>query len=186
MAEPERTRSPAYLALRASARRVLRLVEAEIARQGSGVATIYTDQFELCGSRRVYRPALAEIHALVGYLIAGAKCARSGMRWSLPPWRASTATMMLEHCRVMLNKLAPPPLPDVLASSAPALSRLARVVLVARLTADNVDGMQRAGAGRLRADIGDQFGAQDDKVQAAWVVVVTVLGRATTFEDGRP
>lgn len=44
MAEPEKTRSPAYLALRASARRVLRLVEAEIARQGSGVATIYTDQ----------------------------------------------------------------------------------------------------------------------------------------------
>jgi hypothetical protein len=64
MVEPERTRSPAYLALRASARRVLRLVEAEIARQGGGVATIYTDQFELCGSRRVYRPALAEIHAL--------------------------------------------------------------------------------------------------------------------------
>jgi hypothetical protein len=64
MAEPEKTRSPAYLALRASARRVLRLVEAEIARKGSGVATIYTDQFELCGSRRVYRPALAEIHAL--------------------------------------------------------------------------------------------------------------------------
>ena len=49
MVEPERTRSPAYLALRASARRVLRLVEAEIARQGSGVATIYTDQFGLCG-----------------------------------------------------------------------------------------------------------------------------------------
>jgi hypothetical protein len=59
----QRTRSPAYLALRASARRCLRLIESEIARQG-GVATIYADQFEICGSRRVYRPALAEIHTL--------------------------------------------------------------------------------------------------------------------------
>jgi hypothetical protein len=63
MAEPERARSPAYLVLRASARRVLRLIESELMRQG-GCATIYTDQLELCGSRRVYRPALAEIHAL--------------------------------------------------------------------------------------------------------------------------
>jgi hypothetical protein len=60
---PERTRSLAYLALRASSSRVLRLIESELARQG-GVATIYTDQLEICGSRRVYRPAMAEIHAL--------------------------------------------------------------------------------------------------------------------------
>src|SRR5258705_13992101 len=63
MTEPERIQSHAYSVLRASARRVLRLVESEITRQG-GCATIYTDQFEHCGSRRVYRPALAEIHAL--------------------------------------------------------------------------------------------------------------------------
>ena len=50
--------------LRASARRVLRLVESEIARQGGGAATVYADQLEYCGSRRVYRPALAELHAL--------------------------------------------------------------------------------------------------------------------------
>jgi hypothetical protein len=40
--------------LRASARRVLRLVEIEITRQGGRVATVYTDQLELCGSRRIY------------------------------------------------------------------------------------------------------------------------------------
>ena len=50
--------------LRASACRVLRMVEAELSRQGGGVATVYTDQIELCGSRRVWRPAMAEIHAL--------------------------------------------------------------------------------------------------------------------------
>jgi hypothetical protein len=47
--------------LRASSRRVDRLIQSELARQGGGVATIFNDQFELCGSRRVYRPALAEI-----------------------------------------------------------------------------------------------------------------------------
>ena len=41
----------------------LRLIESEVARQG-GVATIYTDQLEICGSHRIYRPAMAEIHAL--------------------------------------------------------------------------------------------------------------------------
>ena len=55
MAEPERTRSPAYAVLRASSRRVDRLIQSELARQGGGVATIFNDQFELCGSRRVYR-----------------------------------------------------------------------------------------------------------------------------------
>jgi hypothetical protein len=60
----ERHQSPSFLTLRASSRRVLRLVEAEISRQGGGVATIYTDQLEICGSRRTYRPAMAELHAL--------------------------------------------------------------------------------------------------------------------------
>ena len=60
----ERDLSPAYAALRASARRVLRLIESEIARQGGDVATIYTDQLEVCGSRRVHVPAMSELHAL--------------------------------------------------------------------------------------------------------------------------
>jgi hypothetical protein len=63
MTEPERNRSPAYTVLRASARRVDRLIQSEIARQG-GCATIFNDQFEICGSRRVWRPAAAEIGAL--------------------------------------------------------------------------------------------------------------------------
>ena len=63
MTGPERTKSPSFLALRASARRVLRLIESEIARQG-GCAVIFNDQLELCGSRRVWRPAMSELHAL--------------------------------------------------------------------------------------------------------------------------
>ena len=53
MTYPQGTQSHAYLVLRASARRVLRLVESEIARQGGGAATVYADQLEYCGSRRV-------------------------------------------------------------------------------------------------------------------------------------
>ena len=49
MTDPQRTQSHAYCVLRASARRVLRLVESEIARQGGDVATICTDQLEYCG-----------------------------------------------------------------------------------------------------------------------------------------
>ena len=60
----ERNLSAAYTVLRASARRVDRLVESEIVRQGDGTAIIYIDQLELCGSRRVYVPALSELHAL--------------------------------------------------------------------------------------------------------------------------
>jgi hypothetical protein len=55
--------SAAYKALRASARRVLRLIEFEVVRQG-GCAVIGNDELELCGSRRVWRPALAELDAL--------------------------------------------------------------------------------------------------------------------------
>jgi hypothetical protein len=53
----------AVAALRASSRRVLHLIESEIGRQG-GAATIYNDQLEMSGSRRVYLPALRELHAL--------------------------------------------------------------------------------------------------------------------------
>ena len=49
MAEPQRTQSPAFLALRASTKRVLRLVELEITRQG-GCATIFNDQFEIAAT----------------------------------------------------------------------------------------------------------------------------------------
>ena len=63
MTGPERSRSAAYVVLRASARRVDRLIQSEIERQG-GAATIYNDHLELCGSRRVLRPAMSELHAL--------------------------------------------------------------------------------------------------------------------------
>jgi hypothetical protein len=55
--------APAFLCLRASAKRVLQLIRSELARQGE-TATIYTDQLEMCGSIRVYRPAMAEISSL--------------------------------------------------------------------------------------------------------------------------
>ena len=48
----DRMQSPAYEVLRASSRRVLRLVLNEIVRQG-GDATIYADMLEQTGSRRV-------------------------------------------------------------------------------------------------------------------------------------
>jgi hypothetical protein len=137
MTEPERTRSPAYLALRASARRVLRLIEAEIARQGGGVATIYTDQFELCGGRRVYRPALAEIHALgLAEIERHPKryVCRLSNRWCEVRTKrdaliASAAAR--EHCNHNVGArpshaedVGPPPSPDVLAS--PAYATLSR------------------------------------------------------------
>jgi len=53
----DRRRPLAYSVLRASTRRVLAMVEAEIARQGGGRVVIHNDQFEHCGSRRVYLPA---------------------------------------------------------------------------------------------------------------------------------
>ena len=64
MTEQDKVQSLAFLVLRASARRVYRLIESELMRQGGAGAVIYTDQLELCGSRRIWRPALAEIHAL--------------------------------------------------------------------------------------------------------------------------
>jgi hypothetical protein len=62
---PERRRhSPAYLALRPSSRRLLMFIETEIARGGVGPVTIFNDQLEMIGSRRVYLPGLYELHAL--------------------------------------------------------------------------------------------------------------------------
>jgi hypothetical protein len=103
MAEFEKTRSPAYLSLRASAKRVLKLVESEVARQGGAATTIHIDQLEVCGTRRVYRLALAEIHAL-GLL----EIARYPKRYVCRPsdrWREIrtiqhaqiTSTMAREH-----------------------------------------------------------------------------------------
>jgi hypothetical protein len=61
---PERAQSPAYLTLRASARRLLRFVETEIARQGGGSVTLYADQFAVVGSVRVVLPGLSELQGL--------------------------------------------------------------------------------------------------------------------------
>jgi hypothetical protein len=60
----ERTRSPAYQALRASARRLLRFIEMEIERQGGAAVSIYSDQFAVVGSIRVVRPGLPELQEL--------------------------------------------------------------------------------------------------------------------------
>jgi len=48
MTDPRRTQSHAYLVLHASARRVLRLVESEIARQGGGRALSQIVQVRSC------------------------------------------------------------------------------------------------------------------------------------------
>jgi hypothetical protein len=55
--------SPAYRVLRASSRRLLQFIEHEIERQG-GVAMLYNDQLAVCGSRRILRPGMRELHAL--------------------------------------------------------------------------------------------------------------------------
>jgi hypothetical protein len=98
----ERNRSPSYLMLRASARRVDRLIQAEIARQG-GCAVVYTDQLECCGSRRTYVPAMAELHAL-GLIEVTRHPKRYVCRLS-DRWRQVTAqdariasTLAREHC----------------------------------------------------------------------------------------
>jgi hypothetical protein len=102
MMTEERNQSPSFLTLRASSRRVLRLIESEIARQG-GCATIFNDQFEICGSRRVWRPAAAELHAL-GLV----EVVRFPKRYACRPsyrWREVTtqqaqiiSVMAREHC----------------------------------------------------------------------------------------
>jgi hypothetical protein len=61
---PERMQSPAYRALRASARRLLRFVETEITRAAGGPVTLYQDQFVVVGSVRVILPGLRELQAL--------------------------------------------------------------------------------------------------------------------------
>jgi hypothetical protein len=60
----ERMQSPAYLALRASSRRLLRFVETEIARGGGGRVVIFDDQFAVVGSIRVVLPGIAELKGL--------------------------------------------------------------------------------------------------------------------------
>jgi len=103
MTEPDKVQSPAFLVLRASAHRVLRLIESELARQGGAGAVIYADQLELAGSRRIWRPALAELHA-VGLL----DISKHPKRFICRPsnrWRQVTAhdariasTLAREHC----------------------------------------------------------------------------------------
>ena len=64
MADRRELTSPAYLVLRPSARRLLAFIGTEIERQGGGTVTIYNDQLEVVGSRRVYLPGLHELSAL--------------------------------------------------------------------------------------------------------------------------
>ena len=61
----DRTQSPAYGVLRASARRVLQLVESEIAQAGRRQRRdLRNDMLEHCGSRRVYLRAMCEFGRL--------------------------------------------------------------------------------------------------------------------------
>jgi hypothetical protein len=66
----ERTKSPAYLALRASARRLLLFIETEVARQGGGAVTIYADQFSVVGSIRIVRRSKRHVISLSGRRLA--------------------------------------------------------------------------------------------------------------------
>jgi hypothetical protein len=61
---PKKCKSPAYLALRASARRLLMVIETEIARQGGGTVTFHADQLAVIGSIRVILPGLNELAGL--------------------------------------------------------------------------------------------------------------------------
>ena len=103
MAEPERTRSPAYLMLRASARRVLRLVESEIARQG-GCATIFNDQFEFVAVAASIGRRWLKIHALgLAEITRHPKryVCRPSNRWcEVPTMRDAqiASTLAREHC----------------------------------------------------------------------------------------
>ena len=61
----QRESSPAYLVLRASARRLLAFIGTVEGQSGGPVVTIWNDQFEaVVGSRRVYLPGLHELSAL--------------------------------------------------------------------------------------------------------------------------
>jgi hypothetical protein len=59
-----REQSPAYEILRCSARRLLKYVLSEIARNGGGRTIIHNDQLEMIGSRRIYLTGLLELHTL--------------------------------------------------------------------------------------------------------------------------
>jgi hypothetical protein len=82
----ERVKSPSVQILRASAKRVLKMAEAEIARQGGGAATIYTDTLKFAvraafGARRW--PSFTRLvcstsrdtrrNTLAGYRVVGAR-----------------------------------------------------------------------------------------------------------------
>jgi hypothetical protein len=118
----DRESSPAYEVLRASARRVLRLVESEIERQGGGSAAVHNDYLEICGSRRIWRKAPAELDGLGlldvmrfpkryeysrsdrwlqvrapqdAQMLASAACAQDGRRWTSQ--RAPSRAASLDH-----------------------------------------------------------------------------------------
>ena len=59
-----RMHSPAYRALRASSRRLLRFIAIETTRRGGGTVTLWADEFVVVGSIRVVLPGLAELKEL--------------------------------------------------------------------------------------------------------------------------
>ena len=60
----QREESPAYKILRPSARRLLKYVLSEIARNGGGRVVIHNDHLEMIGSRRIYLTGLYELHTV--------------------------------------------------------------------------------------------------------------------------
>jgi hypothetical protein len=60
----QKEESPAYEILRPSARRLLKYVLSEIARNGGGRTTIPNDMLEFVGSRRVFLTGIFELHVL--------------------------------------------------------------------------------------------------------------------------
>lgn len=62
----DRTQSPAYEVLRASSKRLLAFIDAEIERQG-GSAVLFDDQLAMIGSSRVYKFGCRELH-LLGFI----------------------------------------------------------------------------------------------------------------------
>jgi hypothetical protein len=80
---PERTQSPAFLILRASTRRLLKFIEAEVTRNG-GCARIFDDQFAVVGSNVDIVPSPLSYRANTSFLTAGARAfSRSGKATSL-------------------------------------------------------------------------------------------------------
>jgi hypothetical protein len=82
--------SAAYGALRNSIRRLLKFIAVEVESQGGGVITIYNDQLEIVGSRRVYLPGLNEL-AFLGF-IEIARLPKRNLISLSDRWRAVAAT----------------------------------------------------------------------------------------------